>query len=37
MAAAQIKDKSMKEVEQLITETILENADSARKSRDKGR
>lgn len=37
MAAAQIKNKTMKEVEDLLTETILENADSARKSREKGR
>lgn len=31
-AAAQIKDKSIKEVEELISEVVMENADSARKS-----
>ena len=31
------RHKTMKEVEDLLTETILENADSARKSREKGR
>ena len=36
-AAAQIRGKSMREVEQMISEVILENADSARKSREKGR
>lgn len=37
MAAAQIKDKSMKEVEALINEVVLENADSARKLKEKER
>ena len=37
MAAAQIRNKSMREVQELISQVIEENADSARKFRDKGR
>ena len=36
MAAAQIRNKSMKEVEAMIAEVVAENADSARNSNKKG-